>query len=111
MSLRAKSLGTLKPRARKYILPSRSIYLPTPLKFETNLKILWIFSVLLQIVLLLYEKSINIVRSHQNTLNLSKIGHNPGTRRPEIGENGPKISKKWAKSTKKWAKNTKNCQN
>ena len=55
---------------------------------------------LLQIVLLLNEKLINIVRSHQNTLNLSKISHNSVTRRPEIGENGPKISKNGPKVPK-----------
>ena len=45
-------------------------------------------------------KSINIVRSHKNTLNLSKIIPHPVIWRPKIGQNGPKNIKKWSKSTK-----------
>ena len=52
MFLRKKSIERIKPRARKYISPPQRIILPTPLKFPTNLKILRISSVLLQIFLL-----------------------------------------------------------
>ena len=44
--------------------------------------------------------SIDFVRSHQNTLNLSKIIHNPVIWRPEIGQNGPKIAKNGRKVPK-----------
>ena len=73
MSLLEKSFDDIKPRSRKYILPSRSLILPTPLKFEPNLKILWIFSVLFQIPLHYIEKLVKYLLLDKTMDNIYEI--------------------------------------